>query len=78
MNQAERINSALKELSQVCSNIQRITEALYAVRQDALAGDIGDWSTIINSAICEIRDAQVQAIDKAVANANEHKVGEKS
>ncbi len=71
MNQTERINSALEELSQVCSNIQRITRALYEVRQDALADDIGDWATIINSAMCEIKDAQDKTLDEQYKNARE-------
>ncbi len=71
MNQYKRISDALEELEQVRTNILRKASAFRALHQEALASDIMDWSVIIHSAICEIRDAQEKAIDKALSNANE-------
>ncbi len=71
MNQYKRISDALEELEQVRTNIQKKASAFRTLHQEALASDIIDWSVIIHSVICEIRDAQDKAIDDSLKNANE-------
>lgn len=68
MNQTERVNNAVDELEQVRANIQKTVWALRTLHQEALASSIMDWSVIIHSAICEIRDAHGKAIDERTEN----------